>query len=91
MPEYLNFLIFFLNKHKGILEILIGFNGKFLRRVEIENKIKLEDGYLKLTLFKVWIPFCKSDERSKIINEVFPNFFVVYFYTLFSCTKLVKT
>jgi len=29
------------------------FNGEF----KLKNKIKLKDRYLKLTLFKVWVPF----------------------------------
>jgi hypothetical protein len=35
------------------------------------KKKKLKDEYLKLTRFKVRIPFCRNDERSGIISEVF--------------------
>jgi hypothetical protein len=31
--------------------------------VEIEKKIKMKDGYPKLTFFKVWIHFFKSDKN----------------------------
>jgi len=31
----------------------------------------LEDRYPKLTLFKIWVPFFKSDERLRIISKVF--------------------
>jgi hypothetical protein len=31
----------------------------------------LKDGYPKLRLFKIWVLNCKSDERSKVINEIF--------------------
>jgi hypothetical protein len=54
----------------SILGILVGFNGKLYRRVEIEKK-KLKDGYPKLTLFKVWVPSYKTNERLEIISEVF--------------------
>jgi hypothetical protein len=37
--------------------------------VEIEKKLK--DGYPKLKLFKVLVPFFKIDKRSEIISEVF--------------------
>jgi hypothetical protein len=53
---------------------LIRFNEKNLQKVEIEKK-KLKDRYPKLTRFKVWVPYFKSDEISNIINEVFPSFF----------------
>jgi hypothetical protein len=35
------------------------------------KKKKLKNGYSKLTIFKVWIPYFKSDERSRVINEIF--------------------
>jgi hypothetical protein len=33
----------------------------------------LKDGYPKLTLFKIWVPFCKSNKRSRVISEVLSN------------------
>jgi hypothetical protein len=33
----------------------------------------LKDGYPKLTLFKVWVHFCKSDEKSRVIGEFLPK------------------
>jgi hypothetical protein len=39
--------------------------------VELKLKKKMKDEYLKLTLFKVWVPFCESDERSGVISEAF--------------------
>jgi hypothetical protein len=38
--------------------------------MEVEKINKLKDRYFKLILFKVWVPFCKSDERSIIISKV---------------------
>jgi hypothetical protein len=46
---------------------------------------KLKDGYLKLTLFKVWISFYKHYERWEIINEVFPKKFESHQNTLLTC------
>jgi hypothetical protein len=40
----------------------------------VEIKKKLKDGYPKLILFKVWVPFFKSDERSGVISKVVPFF-----------------
>jgi hypothetical protein len=37
---------------------------------KIEKKLK--DKYHKLTIFKVWKPYFKTDERSGVISEVFP-------------------
>jgi len=31
----------------------------------------LKDEYTKLTLFKVWVLNCKSDERSEVISKTF--------------------
>jgi hypothetical protein len=36
----------------------------------LKLKRKLKDGYAKLTLFKVWIHFFKSDEKSRVISEI---------------------
>jgi hypothetical protein len=35
------------------------------------NWKKLKDEYPKLTYFKVWVYFFKSDEKSRVISEVF--------------------
>jgi hypothetical protein len=35
------------------------------------NWKKLKDVYPKLTNFKVWIPYSKSDKRSGVISEIF--------------------
>jgi hypothetical protein len=40
--------------------------------IEIEKK-KSKDGYPKLTLFKVWVTYFESDERSGVISEVLPK------------------
>jgi len=34
---------------------------------------KLKVRYHKLTRFKVWVPYFKSDDRSRVISEIFPN------------------
>jgi hypothetical protein len=60
-------------KHMGILKILIGFNEKFYRIIEIKKK-KLKDRYHKLTFFKVCVLFFKIDERSEVISEIFLNY-----------------
>jgi hypothetical protein len=43
---------------------------------------KLKDGYLKLTLFKVCVLNCKSNEKSEVISDVFPSCPYVFFFTL---------
>jgi hypothetical protein len=57
------------------LKILIGFKENYNGGLEfkIKGKKKLKDKYHKLILFKVLILNCKSDERSMVINKVFPN------------------
>jgi hypothetical protein len=53
--------------------------------IEIEKK-KMKDGYPKLTIFKVWIPYFKSDEKILgVRSEVFPSFFI---FKNFSVIKL---
>jgi len=44
------------------------------RRIGIEKKI-LKNRYPKLTFFKVWILFYKSDEISEVISKILPKIF----------------
>jgi hypothetical protein len=57
---------------KKKIKILLtkNYNG----RLKLKKK-KLKDEYLKLTLLKYKYHNCKSNEKSKIINEVLPNIY----------------
>jgi hypothetical protein len=74
MPESSKNLIIFLKKRRrrkiGILGNLIIFNEKII--MDSWNWKKLKDEYPKLTLFKVWVLICKSDEKWGVVSEVFP-------------------
>jgi hypothetical protein len=53
----------------GILKILMNLTKNSKRW------LKLKYGYHKLKLFKVWVPYFKSDKRSGVISKVFLFFF----------------
>jgi hypothetical protein len=42
----------------------------------LKLKKKLKDGYSKVILFKVWVPNYKSDERSRVISEIFSYIYI---------------
>jgi hypothetical protein len=41
----------------------------------LKLKKKKKKRYLKLILFKVLIPYFKSNEKSEVINEIFPQIY----------------
>jgi hypothetical protein len=44
---------------------------------KIEKK-KIKDWYTKLTLFKVYGYHCKSDKKSGMVSEVFPQIYLIF-------------
>jgi hypothetical protein len=56
----------------------------------LKLKRKLKDGYAKLTLFKVWIHFFKSDEKLRVISEISQkNKETTYTYPFPTTTKYI--
>jgi hypothetical protein len=56
-------------------DLMKSYNGWFNFLIFIFFKKKLKEEYPKLTLFKVWAPYFKNDERSRVISKVLPIFY----------------